>query len=79
MECCMPERQEVSEYVETAFNGDNIGPLPPSPKNRVRIGNELQPIGCYAGVDPYHQILEGIEALQDNAKDDPGFKNEFWW
>ncbi|MDX1757851.1 MAG: hypothetical protein R3175_17480, partial [Marinobacter sp.] len=51
------------------FRATAIGPLPESPKKRTRIGEELQPIGAYAGIIPYLGTIQDVEALQDKEKD----------
>lgn len=69
----------AANYRDTAFRATAIGPLPESPKNRIRIGEELQPIGTYAGAIPYLGTIEDIEVLQDHEKVDPDFKSKDWW
>ncbi|MFL1455460.1 hypothetical protein ACJO5Y_13560 [Marinobacter sp. GN3S48] len=75
----MNNARRAAEIANAAFIGAAIGPLPESPRNRTRIGEELQPIGTYAGVIPYHGTVQDIEALQENEKTDPEFKNKDWW
>ncbi|MDX1757917.1 MAG: hypothetical protein R3175_17825 [Marinobacter sp.] len=75
----MSSEQELSVFADTAFRAMDIGPLPKSPKNRDRIGEELQPIGTYAGVIPYLGTIQDVEALQDREKADPDFTSKDWW
>ncbi|MBQ0747047.1 MAG: hypothetical protein KBT73_10990 [Marinobacter sp.] len=69
----------MPEFMETAFQATAIGPLPESPRKRARIGEELQPIGSYAGAVPYLGTIEAVEALQDCEKNDPEFQDKEWW
>ncbi len=69
----------MPEFMETAFRATAIGPLPESPRKRARIGEELQPIGSYAGAVPYLGTIESVEALQDCKKSDPEFQDKEWW
>jgi hypothetical protein len=71
--------QQVSGYTDTAFQARDIGPLPQSPKERTRIGEELQPIGSYAGITPYLGTIQDVEVLQDHEKTDPEFTSKDWW
>lgn len=65
--------------MNTAFRAVEIGPLPPSPKDRMRIGEELQPIGTYAGIIPYSGTIQDVEVLQEHEKSDPEFESKDWW
>ncbi|MCG2580031.1 MAG: hypothetical protein KA296_04050 [Marinobacter sp.] len=75
----MSEQPEMSVFADTAFRATAVGPLPESPKNRIRIGEELQPVGTYAGAIPYLGTIQDVEALQDQEKTDPEFKSKDWW
>lgn len=68
-----------SAFDESAFRASEIIGLPSGSEKRVRFADELQPIGTYAYVDPYYNVLQGVEAVQDNEIDDPEFKNKDWW
>lgn len=75
----MSEKPTMSAFSDTAFRAMDIGPLPESPKKRMRIGEELQPIGTYAGTIPYLHTIQDVEALQDKEKEDPEFADTEWW
>ena len=75
----MTEQKQMSGIADTAFRAMDIGPLPKSPKERTRIGEELQPIGTYAGVIPFHRTIQDVESLQAHKKVDPEFKDPGWW
>lgn len=74
----MKSPQAMSEFSGTAFRASAIGPLPESPQ-RSRIGEELQPIGTYAGGAPYFRTVQDVESLQEHEEVDPEFKNKDWW
>jgi hypothetical protein len=66
-------------YADAAFRSNAIDPLPESPRKRTRIGEELQPVGDYAGVIPYLRTIDDVETLQDQDTTDPEFQSEDWW
>src|SRR5690554_2094259 len=71
--------QYVPRQTDTAFKAKDVGPLPPAPKERSRIGEELQPIGTYAGIIPYLGTIQDVEVLQEHEKADPEFESKDWW
>ena len=75
----MTELLQGTVFSNTAFRAMEIGPLPPSPKKRMRIGEELQPVGTYAGIIPYLGTIQDVEVLQDHEKTDPEFESKDWW
>lgn len=66
-------------YSLMAFQTGSLDSLPVAPKERYRIGEELQPVGTYAGVIPYLGSIQDAEALQEHEKIDPDFKSADWW
>ena len=75
----MTEKKQRSGVSDTAFRGMEIGPLPMSPKERTRVGDELQPYGAYANLNPYYRIVEDVETVQLSERDDPEFYRKDWW
>ncbi|MDP4546816.1 hypothetical protein Q9245_03490 [Marinobacter sp. MDS2] len=69
----------MSIFSDTAFRSFENSPLPKSSKERTRLGEELQPVGSYAGIIPYHSAIEDVEVLQDHEKTDPEFESKDWW
>ncbi|MBJ6138800.1 hypothetical protein [Marinobacter litoralis] len=69
----------MSDVVDGAFRSSEIRPLPKSSKERARLGEELQPVGSYAGVIPHNSTIEDVEVLQDHEKTDPEFSSKDWW
>lgn len=66
-------------FAPTAFNSNFIGSLPESPRKRERMGDELQPVGAYAGANPYNGVVEDVKTLQDHEAHDPEFTDKDWW
>nr|WP_238942522.1 hypothetical protein [Marinobacter sediminum] len=62
-----------------AYSSNSIGALPECPAKRPRIGDELQPAGDYAGLNPYFLVERDVEAVQDQDHIDPEFKDADWW
>ena len=75
----MTEPEQLFGASDTAFKVMEIGPLPTSPKERMRIGCELQPHGAYAQLNPYHRTVEDIDTVQCSEREDPEFYKENWW
>ncbi|BEH15151.1 hypothetical protein [Marinobacter shengliensis] len=75
----MTEQKQRSGVSDTAFRAMEIGPLPISPKERTRVGDELQPYGAYANLNPYHRTVEDIDTVQYSEREDPEFYKENWW
>ncbi|MBN7770033.1 hypothetical protein KUV44_16490 [Marinobacter daepoensis] len=75
----MTEQKQRSGVSNRAFRAMEIGPLPISPKERTRVGDELQPFGAYANLNPYHRTVEDIDTVQSSERDDPEFYKEHWW
>lgn len=75
----MIELQGTSGFAETAYKGLAIDALPKCPGKRTRIGEDLQPVGTYANVNPYQLTVQDIEAVQDHERADPHFKDKDWW
>ncbi len=66
-------------YADTAFKSTSIGLLPGSSRRRKRVGDELQPMGVYAGANPYNGVVEDVKTLQDHEVGDPEFTDKDWW
>ncbi|WP_144823079.1 hypothetical protein [Marinobacter piscensis] len=75
----MSDLKPTPDITDKAFRAMEISPLPKSPKKRLRIGEELQPTGSFAGVIPYQATLQDAEVLQGHEKTDPEFKSKDWW
>lgn len=75
----MSEQHGISAFTDTANKGMAIEALPESPCKRIRIGDELQPVGSYARINPFYRTVQDIEAVQQHEQDDPGFKDRDWW
>lgn len=75
----MSKQQEASTFAASVYRRETVKALPKSPVKRIRLGDELQPLGAYAGVDPYYRIVEDVDALQTNEQTDPEFQSKDWW
>ena len=75
----MSEQHGTSAFADTAYKGMAIEALPESPCKRIRIGEELQPVGSYARINPFHRTVQDIEAVQQHEENDPEFKDRDWW
>lgn len=51
----------------------------PEKDKRERLGDELQPWGDYAHIDPIGQLVTDITDVQSCEADDPEFYNNEWW
>ena len=74
----MTELLQGTVLSNTAFRAMEIVPLPKAPNERSRIGEELQPIGTYAGIIPYFGTMEDVEVLQEHEQSDPEFGSKDW-
>lgn len=56
-------------------------PLLPEPRNnRRRLGQDLQPVGDYAGIQPYYRVCEDVQAVHHQGKCGPeAFQSGDWW
>nr|WP_297397854.1 hypothetical protein [uncultured Marinobacter sp.] len=76
----MSGNDQTHRQGKTGFRGDQIPELPESPKKRERLGEDLQPVGDYAGIEPYYRVCEDVGAVQHQDQDDPdGFASGEWW
>ncbi|WP_394133507.1 hypothetical protein [Marinobacter nauticus] len=75
----MTELLQDTVFSDTAFRAMEIGPLPKAPKERSRIGEEIQPVGTYAGIIPYLGTIQDVEVLQEHEKAGPEFESKDWW
>nr|BBJ04585.1 hypothetical protein YBY_24340 [Marinobacter nauticus] len=70
---------ETQEYAPTAYRSDQAVGLPETRTKRERVGDELQPYGAYANLNPYYRIVEDVETVQLSERDDPEFYRKDWW
>ena len=64
-----------------AVEGMEESPLLPEPRNnRRRLGQDLQPVGDYAGIQPYYRVCEDVQAVHHQDKCGPeAFQSGDWW
>src|SRR5690554_5992625 len=70
---------ETQEYASTAYRSDQAVELPETRAKRERVGDELQPYGAYANLNPYDRTVEDIDTVQYGEREDPEFYKENWW
>ncbi|WP_220250905.1 hypothetical protein [Billgrantia montanilacus] len=70
-----------SHYGPGAYRVGAIPSMPTSPKKRERFGEDLLPFGNYAGIDPYQQLCEDAEFVQQQDRQDKAFyeTDDWWW
>ncbi|EPC03134.1 hypothetical protein L861_22760 [Litchfieldella anticariensis FP35 = DSM 16096] len=69
-----------SGYGSGSYRAGAIPSLPPSPKKRERIGEDLLPFGDYADIDPYQQLCEDTEFVQQQDQQNKTFyESDSWW
>jgi len=67
-------------YQSRGSHQDQIPPIPESVQRRQRLGQDLQPVGDYAGIEPYYRVCEDVGGVQYQEKSDPqAFTSGDWW
>ncbi|WP_303288637.1 hypothetical protein [Marinobacter sp. SS8-8] len=70
----------VSGQENSGFRADQVPNLPEPGSSRKRLGEDLQPVGDYAGIEPYYRVCEDADAIKHQDQSDPnGFESEEWW
>ncbi|TBW46431.1 hypothetical protein EZI54_23140 [Marinobacter halodurans] len=69
---------KTERYTNTAFTTVSIPPLPDTTK-RKRAGDELQPWGDYANIDPFEKIIADAADVQSFEAEDTEFYEDEWW
>ena len=77
----MSDNSHLIGSANTGFRADTIPNLPEPDTNRKRLGEDLQPVGDFAGIEPFYRVCEDAEALQhqDNSDADSFESDEWWW
>ncbi|MDI9244000.1 hypothetical protein [Marinobacter sp. CHS3-4] len=76
----MSENGHAHRKEKTGFRADQIPALPKSPEKRDRLGEDLQPVGDYAGIEPYYRLCEDVGVVQHQDQTDPdGLEFSGWW
>jgi len=62
------------------FYLDRIARIPDATAKRERLGQDLQPIGDYAGIEPYYRVCEDAADLKCQDENDSDiFRSDDWW
>ena len=77
----MSENDQTHRQVKTGFRAYQIPELPESPTKREQLGEDLQPVCDYAGIEPYHRVCEELGAVKHQDQNNPGdfASGEWWW
>lgn len=76
----MTKNEQSYSREQAGFHADGIPVLPEPTKKRERLGEDLQPMGDYAGINPYYRTCEDVEAIQHQDLEDPDdFASGDWW
>ena len=76
----MSESYHTNNQEKTGFRADQIPNLPQPVDRRERLGEDLQPIGDFAGIEPYYRVCEDVCAVQYQDQNDPDdFTSGDWW
>ncbi|WP_203144019.1 hypothetical protein [Marinobacter mangrovi] len=70
--------EKTERYADESLNPECIPPLPDC-KKRSRVGDELQPWGDYATVNPYQKIIMDVADVQSVEANGVDFENDEWW
>ncbi|WP_203144021.1 hypothetical protein, partial [Marinobacter mangrovi] len=70
--------EKTERYADESLNSECIPPLPDC-KKRSRVGDELQPWGNYASINPFEKITHDVKDVQTNEKGNPEFYKDEWW
>lgn len=76
----MIERGQKVSNDKRGFRAYQIPFLPESAKSRKQLGQDLQTVGDYAGIEPYYRVCVDIADVQHQEESDPeGFASGDWW
>ncbi len=77
----MTKNGQKDNHEESGFRADKIPYLPEPAKSRHRLGEDLQPVGDYAGISPYYRVCEDLEVVQHQDQHDPDdfAAGDWWW
>jgi len=57
-----------------------ISAVPEPVKSRRRLGQDIQPVGDYAEIEPYYRVCEDVGEVQHQDQSDPdAFHSSDWW
>lgn len=70
--------EKTEHYSQNAYRAGDI-PCLPSTKIRKRLGDELQPWGDYAGVDPIQILISAAQDVQSCEAANTKFYEDEWW
>lgn len=72
-------QSDSTVFCETAYNAATIAALPDASTKRQRFGDELQPTGSYAYINPFYRVVQDVETVQEHEPEDPEFRSKDWF
>ncbi|WP_144823083.1 hypothetical protein [Marinobacter piscensis] len=76
----MTESNQAAGSEKIGFWADQIPFLPEPKKSRKQLGQDLQPLGDYAGVEPYYRVCVDTGDVQHQEQSEPeAFTSDDWW
>jgi len=74
------EGNQAAGSEKIGFRADQIPFLPEPKKSREQLGQDLQPVGDYAEIEPYYRVCIDIADVQhQDQNDSEGFVAGDWW
>lgn len=70
--------EKTEHYSPNAYRAGDI-PFLPNSEKRKRLGDELQPWGDYATINPIQTLLADIETVQSCEAENSEFYKDEWW
>lgn len=76
----MSQDRNNSSHRSWGRSENQVPPVPDPMKSRQRLGQDLQPVGDYAGIEPYYRVSEDVGAVQhQDQSDSRAFYSDHWW
>jgi hypothetical protein len=74
------ENGQTNSQEKPGFRADQIPNLPEHSAKRERLGEDLQPTGDYAGIEPCNRVFEDVGVIQHQDQHEPDdFASGDWW
>lgn len=76
----MSKNGEKISHEKDGFRSDQVPLLPEPAKSRKQLGQDLQPVGNYTGIEPYYRVCEDAGDIQHQRQSEPeAFTSGDWW
>ncbi|MDO6823694.1 hypothetical protein [Marinobacter sp. 1_MG-2023] len=72
-------RENISQQKKAGAG--QIPNLPNPERSRKQLGQDIQPVGDYAGIEPYYRVCEDVRNVQHQEQSEPEAftSGEYWW